>query len=181
MPPADQAGDRDGVVGGAERADPDEAGVGAEQPGGGEHLGDLGRLVPLEGREQAGEAPGQHGLAGAGRAGEEQVVGPGGGDLQGPAGLVLAADVGEVRDRGDRRVGRRAGTVQAAPADQPLADLTERGGAGDPQAGDEGGLDQVGPGDDQQPGARPAGGQGGRQHAPDRADVAAEADRKSVV
>jgi hypothetical protein len=125
---------------------------------------------------QTGEAPGQHGLAGAGRAGEEQVVGAGGGDLQGPAGLVLAADLGQVLDRRDRCGGRRAGTVQVALADQPLADLPERGGAGDPQVGDEGGLDQVGLGDDQEPGARPAGGQGGRQDAVDRADVATEAE-----
>ena len=34
----------------------------------------------------------------------------------------------------------------------------------------------VGLGDDQEPGARPAGGQGGRQHAVDRANVAAEAE-----
>jgi len=176
LAPADQAGDRDGVVGGAERADPDEAGAGAEEAGGGEHLGDLERLVLLERRQQAGQAPGQHGLAGAGRAGEEQVVGAGGGDLQGPAGLVLAADVGEVLDRRDRGLRRRAGTVQVAPADQPLADLPERGGAGDPQVGDEGRLDQVGLGDDQQAGVRAAGGQGGRQHALDRADVAAQAE-----
>jgi hypothetical protein len=38
-------------------------------------------------------------------------VGAGGGDLQGPAGLVLAADVGEVLDRGGRGVDRQAGTV----------------------------------------------------------------------
>jgi hypothetical protein len=102
-------------------------------------------------------------------------VGAGGGDLQGPAGLVLAADVGEVLDCGGRGVGRRAGTVQLAPADQPLADLPERAGAGDPQAGHEGGLDQVGLGNHQEPGVGPAGGQGGRQHALDRPDVAAQA------
>ena len=155
---------------------PDEAGVRAEETGGREHLGDLERLVLLERREQAGEAPGQHGLAGAGRAGEEQVVGAGGGDLEGPAGLVLASDVGEVLDHRHRGVGRRPGAAQLGPADQPLADLLQRGGAGDPQAGDERGLDQVGLGDDQEPGARPAGGQGGRQHPLDRADVAAEAE-----
>ena len=171
---ADQAGDRDGVVRGAERPDPDEAGVRAEEPGGREHLGDLERLVLLKRRQQTGEAPGQHRLAGAGRAGEEQVVGAGGGDLEGPAGLVLAADVGQVLDQGDRGIGRRAGATQVGPADQPLPDLPERGRAGDPQAGDQSGLDQVGLGDDQEPGARPAGGHGGRQHALDRADVTAE-------
>ena len=91
--------------GGAERADRDEARVGAEKAGGGEHLGDLERLVLLEGREQAGEASGQHRLAGAGRAGEEQIVGAGGGDLEGAAGLVLASDVGQVLDRRDGGLG----------------------------------------------------------------------------
>src|SRR5829696_4538618 len=79
---ADQAGDRDGVVGGTEGPDPDQAGVRAEEAGGREHLRDLERLVLLEWREQAGEVLGQHGLAGARRAGEEQVVGAGGGDLE---------------------------------------------------------------------------------------------------
>jgi hypothetical protein len=164
------------VVGGAERTDADEAGVRAEEPGGREHLGDLERLVLLERWKQAGEAPGQHRLAGARRAGEEQVVGAGGGDLQRPAGLVLASDVGEVLDRRRRGFGRRPGTAQIGPADQPLADLLERGGTGDRQVGDEGGLDQVGLGHDQEPGARPARRQGGRQHALDRADIAAEAE-----
>src|SRR5215216_595169 len=82
------------------------------------------------------------------------------------ASMVLPAPGGPVRSRlwapaaaisRARRVGRRAGTVQVAPADQPLADLAERGGPGHRQVGDEGGLDQVGLGDDQEPGARPAG------------------------
>jgi hypothetical protein len=164
------------VVRGAERPDPDQAGVRAEEAGGREHLGDLQRLVLLERWEKAGEAPGQHRLAGAGWAGEEQVVGAGGGDLQGAAGLVLAADVGEVLDRRDRGVGGRAGRPRSARPTSHVADLGQRGGAGHPQVGDEGGLDQVGLGDDQEAGAGPAGGQGGREHALDRADVAAEAE-----
>ena len=103
-------------------------------------------------------------------------MGAGGGDLERPAGLVLAVDVGQVLDRGDRGVGRRAGMTQVGPADQPLPDLPERGRAGDPQARDQSGLDQVGLGDDQEPGARPAGRHGGREHALDRADVTAEAE-----
>jgi hypothetical protein len=173
---ADQARDGDGVVRGSERPDPDQPGVRAEQAGGGEHLGDLERLVLLERREQAGEASGQHRLAGARRAGEEQVVGAGGGDLEGAAGLPLAADVGEVLDRRVGGAGRGAGAAEVGPAGQPLPDLPEGGGAGDPQVGDQRRLGQVGLGDDQEPGARPAGGQGGREHALDRADVAAEAE-----
>ena len=103
-------------------------------------------------------------------------MGAGGGDLQRPAGLVLASDVGEVLDHRHLGIGRRPGASQIGPADQPLADLPQRGGTGDPQAGDEGGLDQVGLRYDQEPGARPAGRQGGGQHALDRADVAAEAE-----
>ena len=162
------------MVRGAERPDPDESGVRPEEPGSREHLGDLERLVLLERWQQAGEAPGQHRLAGAGRAGEEQVVGAGGSDLQGPAGLVLAADVGQVLDQGDRGVGRRAGAAQVGPSDQPLPHLPERGRPGDRQVGDQGGLHQVGLGDDQEPGAGAAGGHGGWQHPLDRSDVAAE-------
>jgi len=71
-------------------------------------------------------------------------VGAGGGDLEGAAGRLLAADVGEILDRRDGRVGWRAGAAQVGPADQPVADLAQRGRAGDPQVRDEGGLDQVG-------------------------------------
>src|SRR4029453_4999551 len=78
-------------------------------------------------------------LAAAGGAGGGGVGGAGAAGCRGRgpagrAGRVLAGDVGGVLDRGGRGVGRRAGTVQLAPADQPLADLPERAGAGDPQA-----------------------------------------------
>lgn len=49
--------------------------------------GGLLRLLLAERRQNAGQAAGQHALAGAGRADEQQVVAAGGGDLQRPLGL----------------------------------------------------------------------------------------------
>ena len=172
---ADQAGDRDGVVGGPERPRRDQAGARAEEPGRREHPGDLERLVALQRRQQAGQPPGQHRLAGAGRADEEEVVAAGGGDLQRAAGNALAAHVGEVGDPGWWGGRRGAGPSEVGPAGQPLPDLAEGGRPDDAEVRDKGGLGQVGLGDDQEPGGRPPGGQGGRQHAADGADVAGQA------
>ena len=54
-------------------------------------------LVWGHGWENSREALGEHGLAGSGRAAEQQVVAAGCGDLQGALGQVLTLDVGEVR------------------------------------------------------------------------------------
>ena len=56
-----------------------------------------GRVV--ERRQQSGDRPRQEGLADARRAGQEQPVAAGQGDLEGPARLLLAANLGEIRDR----------------------------------------------------------------------------------
>jgi hypothetical protein len=60
-------------------------------------LGDLGRLLFRRGRQEAGETPGEEGLAGPGRADQEDGVIAGDGHLQGALGGLLALDVGEVR------------------------------------------------------------------------------------
>ena len=49
--------------------------------------GGLLRLLFAQWRQDAGQSAGQHALAGAGRADEQQVVTAGGGDLQRPLGL----------------------------------------------------------------------------------------------
>jgi hypothetical protein len=49
--------------------------------------GGLLRLLFAKGRQNAGQSAGQHALAGAGRADEQQVVAASGGDLQRPLGL----------------------------------------------------------------------------------------------
>lgn len=56
----------------------------------------LQRLVFFQGRQQAGQAAGEQGLAGAGRAAEQQVVGAGRGDQQGALGSQLTLDFAEV-------------------------------------------------------------------------------------
>jgi len=93
---ADEAGVGDGVVGGAEGAVGDEALVAVEDAGDGVDLGGLEGLFKAQGREDGGQALGEHGFAGAGRADHEDVVATGGGDFEGALGDVLAADVAEV-------------------------------------------------------------------------------------
>ena len=72
--------------------------------------GNLERLGRGERRQDAGQALGEHGLAGAGRADHQQVVTAGRGHLERPLGGLLALDVLEVegrdRDLGQRRLGR---------------------------------------------------------------------------
>lgn len=58
--------------------------------------GQFQRLVLAQWRQDARQAAGEHGLAGAGRAAQEQVVGAGRGDLQRAPRLRLAAHVGEI-------------------------------------------------------------------------------------
>jgi len=48
-------------------------------------------------RQQAGQAGGEHGFAGAGRADEEEIVAAGGGDFQRPLGGFHAFDIRQVR------------------------------------------------------------------------------------
>ena len=58
---------------------------------------DLQRFFFIQGRQQAGQAAGQQGFAGAGRAGKQQVVLAGRGNQQGALGGLLALDIGQVR------------------------------------------------------------------------------------
>ena len=65
-------------------------------------------LLPAERRQHGDEPLGEHRLADAGRPGQEQVVAPGGGELEREPRLGLADDVGEVGP-GPGHVGRRRG------------------------------------------------------------------------
>lgn len=71
---------------------------------------DLQGLVLVERRQQAGQAAGQEGLAGARRAAEQQVVRAGGGHQQGALGGGLALDLGQVWLR-EGRAEQAAGLV----------------------------------------------------------------------
>ena len=62
----------------------------------GMHGGAFEGFVIVHGGQQAGQALGEHGFAGAGRAIEEQRVLPAGGDFERPAGLDLAFDIGQI-------------------------------------------------------------------------------------
>ena len=93
---ADEAGVGDGVVGRAEGAMGDEAVVAVEDAGDGVDLGGLEGFFEAQRREDGGQALGEHGFAGAGRADHEDVVATGGGDFESALGYVLAADVAEV-------------------------------------------------------------------------------------
>ena len=93
---ADEAGVGDGVVGRAEGPVGDEAFVAIEHAGDGVDLGGLEGFFETQRREDRGQALGEHGLAGAGRADHEDVVAAGGGDFERALGDVLAADVAEV-------------------------------------------------------------------------------------
>ena len=54
-------------------------------------------LSGVQRREQARQAPSQHRFAAAGRSAEQQVVSPGGGDLQGAPAVGLSLHIGEIR------------------------------------------------------------------------------------
>ena len=73
-----------------------------------------------------GQAAGQHGLAGSGRAEEQEVVAAGGGDLERAPGERLAAHVGQVGSGG---IGgwRERGEVRRAPGARGPASATASG------------------------------------------------------
>jgi hypothetical protein len=87
----------------------------------GVNLGDGDGLRQGERRQQAGQAPGEHRLARAGRPEKEEVVAARGRHLEGPLGGFLAPDLREIgavgpasggeRGSGDRRQGLRSGQV----------------------------------------------------------------------
>jgi hypothetical protein len=59
----------------------------------------LESLLPCQERQDSRQAPRQHGLPRSRRTGEEEVVRPRRGDLEGPPGPFLAPHVAEIRDR----------------------------------------------------------------------------------
>jgi hypothetical protein len=73
--PADPPDIGDGVMGGAKRAGRDQGRAGAGEPGDAMDASGLHGLGKGHGRQDGGEAPGQHGRARPGRANEKDVVG----------------------------------------------------------------------------------------------------------
>ena len=88
-----------GVMGAAE-GPPGQQGVeGIRQSRHGPHPGYRQGLLAGHVRQNGGQALGQHGLAGAGRADEQQVVAACGGNLQGAFSVFLPHDVLQIRQR----------------------------------------------------------------------------------
>ncbi len=107
---ADEPGHGHAVVRSAEGARPVQRSTGQEVAQKASDLRHLERLSQLERRQDAGEAPGEHGLPGTGRATQQQVVAAGGGDLDRAPGLFLSVDLGEVGiENAGGRVGRDIG------------------------------------------------------------------------
>lgn len=125
---ADKARHGDGVVGTAERPVPEDA-LSLEEAGHAVDLRHLEGLLIGHGREDGGDATRQHGLAGAGRAGHEQIVGARRGDLEGALGDELALHVGQIVGLLRREVGsfRTAGTSGVRPSSPSTSSASVRG------------------------------------------------------
>ena len=95
------------------------------------------------GRQNAGQARGEHGLARAGRTREQQVVPPGRGDFKGPARLGLARDLRQVRHPPGLGRRLRRGPRQLRLPGHPCRDLAQGLGAEKPALAQEGHLAAV--------------------------------------
>ena len=119
-PAADDRRIRGGVVGGPERRPTDE---GADRA-----LGRHGRddrcgegFLVAERREETRDRPREEGLAASRRSHEQEGVATGEGDLERPPRLVLAANLGEIRDRIEAiDLERIEGGVRGSDASGPL-------------------------------------------------------------
>ena len=117
------------VVGAAERPCRYEAPACGHLPGDGINFRRLHGFFPGQGRQDAGQAAGQHGFAGAGRTDEQDVVSARRRDDHRPAGQRLAADVseiGNVAPRIGRVEGNRSRGRNGLDAPQCVHDLTGR-------------------------------------------------------
>ncbi len=135
--------------------------------------GGLLRLLLAQWRQNAGQAAGQHALAGTGRANEQQVVAAGGSDLQRPLGLGLADHVLQVRHVGQalRALGIRQ--RQLVLARQPGGDGQQLVGGAHFGVLDQRGLGAILPRNQQGASGIPAGEHGG-QHPEHGTDLAGQ-------
>ena len=85
-------------------------------PGDAADDGHLPRLRVIERRQQSRGGPREEGLAGSWRAHQQQVVAARDGHLEGPAGVLLATHVGEVRGARPRPVAAPPPPAAPAPA-----------------------------------------------------------------
>ena len=142
----------------------------------GVNFGGLQRFRPGHIRQDGGQTAGQHGLSGAGRADQQHVVAAGGGDLQGTLDVLLAHDIGEIRqgpvDGGGLPPGRGHDGVGSLQMGHQLAHILH---TVDDQAVGQRGLGGVGGGDEELLHPLAGGEHGHGQHAGDGAHLAGEA------
>ena len=153
------------MVGAAEGPALQQRMAGVRKPRHGPDLRGLQGLPLRHVRQDGGQALGQHALPRPGAADEEDVVPPGGGDLQGPLHVLLAHDVGKVRSRLPRGGGDegRGGREKRLPAQVAQQGREVRHGI-DREAPGQGGLRRVLRRDIQLPDAQPRRGHGHGQH-----------------
>ena len=114
---------RSAVMGRAERALVQEPAARGKAARHAPDARDLEALLARERRKDSGQTSRQHRLARPGRAGEEDVVAPGGRELQCPARDRLTADVREVRPgSGGRPVDRRGRDARQGLAAEQVGD-----------------------------------------------------------
>ena len=163
---ADQRHRRGGVVGRAEGPAGDEGRPGVGEPRHRIDLRGLHGLLVGHIRQDGGQTPGQHGLAGAGGADEQHVVPAGRGDLQRPLHVLLAHHVGKVGE-GRRGPGGLPGAcrLHGLLAPEMAHQLSHVPDAVDGEPLGQRGLGGVGLRHVQLPDAGPGGAQGHGQHA----------------
>ena len=165
---------------GAERPLRQQSGAGRHGSGHGVYLGGLEGLAQGQRWKHGGYALGHHGLAGAGRAYQQQVVSSGAGHLYGALDELLAADVGEVGvevsgglcEAGAGVYDGGGGSIVAA--EEQGDGLGQAADAVDVDVVDDGGLGGVGFGDYEALQAHLAGLDGHGEDSADAEDVAAQ-------
>jgi hypothetical protein len=142
----DQRGHRAGVVRGDERRRQRQRALGRQPTGDRADGGQLQCLIGTQLRQQADQPLREHGLAGAGRADQQQVVATGRRDLQRGAGAALPHHVGQLQRLADRADLPRPWLGQRERAGQPMQHVVELLGPEYPQPGDQRRLAQRGAG-----------------------------------
>ena len=104
------------------------------------------RLDRREGRQDAGQAGGEHGFAGPRRAHHEEVVPPGGSDFKGAFGALLPLHFAEVAGVAAARHFARLGRGKGGATGVVVEHLLQRGGGEDLGGADPGGLGPAGAG-----------------------------------
>ena len=164
-----------GMVGGAVGPVGHDGMLTVRQPRHGADHGGLQRLLPGHGGEYGGKTAGKHAFSGAGRAGKQDIVAPGHGDLQRPLGLLLALYLGKIRAvHIGSRLRHRGGRDDLLPPE--MADEGLGAGYGDDlHLAGVGRLRGVGRGDEELGQPRLPGGQGHGQGAADGAHLTPQA------